>query len=181
MAARIKSTRTGLEINQRELARRAGISHSLVSVLESGRRNTVSLDAGASIAKVLGVTLAWLRCEPGATKERPNQDDRRVFSFHDLRMDPDLYETETDPNELAEALEVYKNRKNLANALMTAALGMRALESDESRMAVMELFKLMINYPEKSESLGETIHTIATAVHQRKQMFTSRDVKVDKA
>lgn len=171
LASRLKLMRISQEMNQRELARRAGVSHSLLSVLESGKRQSLSFDAGASIAKVLGVTLAWLRCEPGATKERPNPDERRILSFRDLRSDPQLDASESDANELAEAQEAFQNRENLAAALKAAAPGMRALLNDESRMTVLELFKLMISYPEKSESLGETIHTIATAHQQRKKMF----------
>jgi transcriptional regulator with XRE-family HTH domain len=171
IATRIKSMRTSLEMNQNDLARRAGISGSLVSLLESGKRKTVSFDAGASIAKVLGVTLAWLRCEPGAPKERPNPDERRILSFRDLRSDPQTDVSESDPTELSEAQEAFNHRENLAAALQAAAPGMRALLTDESRMTVLELFKLMISYPEKTESLGETIHTIATAHQHRNKMF----------
>ena len=131
MSNRIRLTRNGLEINQRELARRAGISHSLVSVLESGKRTTVSVDAGSNLAKVLGVTLSWLRCEPGAMKDRP-----------------DLLNS---------------NHIDMANALKIAAHGMQALQNNVSRHAVLSMFKMMIDAPEKIDSFCEAINAIEAA------------------
>jgi len=70
IASRLKTGRLALEINQRQLAKRADVSHSLISVLESGKRDTVGLSAGTKIAEVLNVSYSWLTCEPGAIKER---------------------------------------------------------------------------------------------------------------
>ena len=177
LASRLKGTRTSLEINQRELARRAGVSHSLISVLESGRRKTVSIDSGANLAKVLGVTLAWLRCVPGASKDRPESQNERPapLAFCDLRTDPDVQANERDQQEIAQAQSDFHERESLAATLMSAAPGMRALTSDEARSAVIQLFKLMIEFPEKTTSLGEAIHTMATAHQHRTRLFTQND------
>lgn len=46
--------------SQRELGKRAGLSHAQVSDLERGRRRTAGLDVAKKIARALGVSLDWL-------------------------------------------------------------------------------------------------------------------------
>jgi len=173
-ATRLRLMRLEMEINQRELARRANVSHSLVSVLESGKRKTLSIDTGARIAKALGVTLAWLRCEPGAKKEKPNPVKSGIVSVFDSPRDP---EDIPDLQENPDVDVAFQLREDLADALMATLAGMRALPNDATRDAVLELYKIMIDYPEKCDNLKESIHTLATTVHFRSKMFNRIDIR----
>jgi transcriptional regulator with XRE-family HTH domain len=60
LASRITETRAAAGISQRELARRAGVSESYISLLELGTRR-VSTPVLRAIAAELGCTAAWLR------------------------------------------------------------------------------------------------------------------------
>jgi transcriptional regulator with XRE-family HTH domain len=59
IAKRIKETRVGLELTQKELAKKAGVSQGTIGNLESGART--SPRHLVQIANALGVTAEWLQ------------------------------------------------------------------------------------------------------------------------
>ena len=59
-AARVLLSRRDLGINQDELAKRAGISRTYVSKIETSAVESVMTDVAAKLAKVLGVSVAYL-------------------------------------------------------------------------------------------------------------------------
>ena len=60
LGQRIETLRTRRGLTQRELARRAGIGHTIVAGLESGSRQDVRTDTAKRIARVLGTSVDHL-------------------------------------------------------------------------------------------------------------------------
>ena len=60
--------------SQRELARRAGISHTIVSEVEKGARRAIGTDAARLLARTLGVSVDYLL----GTFEELDEDDALV-------------------------------------------------------------------------------------------------------
>ena len=67
IAKRIKETRTGRDLTQKELAKKAGVSQGTIGNLESGART--SPRHLVQIANALGVTAEWL--QSGVTAKAP--------------------------------------------------------------------------------------------------------------
>ncbi len=63
----LRALRTAANLSGRELARQAGVHHSLVSRLERDVQGDVSLAAVAALARVLGVSVDRLLATPTAT------------------------------------------------------------------------------------------------------------------
>ena len=57
LGTRVKRLRERRGWTQHELARHSGVSRTTIASLESGQRNSLSLENGARIANALGVTL----------------------------------------------------------------------------------------------------------------------------
>jgi DNA-binding Xre family transcriptional regulator len=71
-----------LEISERELSRRAALSHSTVNHLMTGRRVTCSLGTAVAITRALDCPLTTLfaadtRSEQAAVDRLSNKDNRR--------------------------------------------------------------------------------------------------------
>jgi transcriptional regulator with XRE-family HTH domain len=60
LGERLAAKRQGKGWSQRELARRAGISHTIVSGAEKGERRSIGTDAARLLARTLGVSVDYL-------------------------------------------------------------------------------------------------------------------------
>ena len=60
LGQRIEALRTKRGLTQRELARQAGIGHTIIAGLESGSRRDVRTDTAKRIARVLGTSVDYL-------------------------------------------------------------------------------------------------------------------------
>lgn len=74
LGARIRSARKNAGLTQDRLARRIGVSHSLVSQWETGLVQAVSAQHLAAAARVLGVSLDWLLGESDNGRQSPPDD-----------------------------------------------------------------------------------------------------------
>jgi transcriptional regulator with XRE-family HTH domain len=57
---RLASKRQEKGWSQRELARQAGVSHTIVADVEKGARRSISTDAAKKLARALGVSVDYL-------------------------------------------------------------------------------------------------------------------------
>ena len=57
---RLASKRHEKGWSQRELARQAGVSHTIVADVEKGARQAISTDAAKKLARALGVSVDYL-------------------------------------------------------------------------------------------------------------------------
>lgn len=60
VAARLKWAREASGLSGRVLARKAGLSLSHVSIIESGKRRTVATSTANALATALGISWVWL-------------------------------------------------------------------------------------------------------------------------
>lgn len=81
---RVRALREAHGWNQSDLARRAGVSHSYINRLESGRYRRPSQEQLGKIVAALGVPLSTFLAEVAA----PSEDESRELEF--LRRNPDV-------------------------------------------------------------------------------------------
>jgi transcriptional regulator with XRE-family HTH domain len=58
--ARLREARVARGLGLRELSRAASVSHTIISLLETGRQEAIEVRAAVALAKALGVTVEWL-------------------------------------------------------------------------------------------------------------------------
>ncbi|MQY15136.1 hypothetical protein SRB5_53140 [Streptomyces sp. RB5] len=94
IGTRIAHQRKLRRLSGRELARRAGISYSLLSKVESGHK-PASADVVAAVARTLSVSRDTLTGQPYVTEL---QQDRLADLVHPMRIALDLYDLGDDPD-----------------------------------------------------------------------------------
>lgn len=71
LAARVLLSRRDLGMNQDELAKRAGISRTYISKIETGAVASVMTDVAIRLAEVLGVSVSYLLGQTNAPSDDP--------------------------------------------------------------------------------------------------------------
>lgn len=74
LGARIRAARKNAKLTQEKLARRCGVSHSVVSQWETGAVQAVSAQHLSAAARALGVSLDWLLGESDNDNQSPVDD-----------------------------------------------------------------------------------------------------------
>ncbi len=77
LGQRLRHLRELAGLSQNELAKRANVHRPLISVLESGKQRSVTLETAQRLAQALGVTLDFL-AGPGDDEDDEEAPRRRV-------------------------------------------------------------------------------------------------------
>lgn len=82
LGKKIKKLRTEKDYSARELSERSGVARSLISQLETGKRQSTGMDTVDRIARALDVPLSYLitdESNPVSTAPYKNEYDYRQF------------------------------------------------------------------------------------------------------
>lgn len=86
LGARIRQLRCQAQLSQRELAKRAHISPSYISKLETGARPNVSMDVIRSISRALNYPLASLLREAGILPPASGDEEKDALIVEALEI-----------------------------------------------------------------------------------------------